>query len=133
MKTKVPAERVGPTLAKRITKPTLRDRVTLSGEINLLTKISSVRSEPEFLVDSGATHRLTQHHSLLKNVVELDDPTAFGLAGATITMSIHEKGDIELRFASGQVILHILRPDGPTKHSVGWTPMSLATEAGMYI
>ena len=60
--------------------------------------------EPEFLIDSGASHHLTPNRALLTNIVQLEEPMAFCLANPAHQVRVYEKGEILLRLPSGQGI-----------------------------
>ena len=58
-----------------------------------------------FLVDSGATHRITPFRSLLDKIVQLADPVQFGLAVSGSTIGTAEKDEIATYLPSGQGIV----------------------------
>ena len=67
--------------------------------------ISGEPIKPVWVVDSGATHHLTPHRGLLRQVRPLAEPQIFGLADKKTTMTASEVGEVELELPSSQKMI----------------------------
>jgi hypothetical protein len=60
--------------------------------------------QPTWVVDSGATHRITACRELLRGTRKLEEPKVFGLGDRTASMKVSEVGEVHVRLGSGRRI-----------------------------
>ena len=68
------------------------------------SNISGEPFQPLWVVDSGATHHLTPHRSILEDLRTLNKPLRFGLADKSMTMVSKEVGIVKVSTGGGRTL-----------------------------
>ena len=65
--------------------------------VETTVEVSGEPMEPQWILDSGATHHITPMRSIMSNIRRLESPMIFGLADEKSTMTAYEVGEVIVR------------------------------------